>query len=110
MSGYVIEIAVSTCKEASAKATSPCLLSSRILDNTVGMWASGAAVRVFMMLIERVGAPENAVAVRTRVALVALVEFILVSLPVKLTLEGDVAKGAPVRALRFRGPSVVALD
>ena len=63
-----------------------------------------------MVLVEGIGAPEDAVAVRAGVALVALVELVLMALPVKLALEGDVAEGAPVSALGFGAPSVAALD
>ena len=65
---------------------------------------------VLVVLVEGIRAPKDAVAVRTGVALVALVELVLVPLPVKLALEGDVAEGAPVSALGFGAPPVVALD
>lgn len=51
------------------------------------MWARFAVVTCLVVLIEGVGAPEDAIAVGTRVLLVTLVELILVSLPVKLPFE-----------------------
>lgn len=74
------------------------------------MWARRAAMGVLVVLVEGVGTPEDAVAVRTGVALVAFVKLVLVALPVELALEGDVTEGAPVGALGFGTPSVVALD
>lgn len=66
-------------------------------------------MRILVMLVEGVGAPKDAVAVRTGVALVTLVELILVPFPVKFSLKSYVAKGAPVSALGFGGPPVAAL-
>ena len=88
----------------------PCRLLLRIPHDAVRVGTRRAAVSVLVVLVEGIGAPEDAVAVRAGVALVALVELVLVALPVKLALEGDVAEGAPVSALGFGAPSVAALD
>ncbi len=94
--------------EKRREANIPRLLSLRILDHTLCMRTCGAAVGVLVVLIEGVGTPKDAVAVGTGVALVALVELVLVPLPVELALKGDVAKGAPVGAGGFGRSSVAA--
>jgi hypothetical protein len=81
----------------------------RIPHDAVGMRTRRTPVGVFVVLVEGVGTPEDAVAVRTGVALVALVELVFVSFPVEFALEGDVAKGAPVSALGLGAASVAAL-
>src|SRR5689334_4410423 len=80
----------------------PCRFLLRILHDTFGMRAGCTPMGVLVVLVEGIRAPKNTVAVWTGVALVAFVKLILVPLPVKLALEGDVAEGAPVSALGFR--------
>lgn len=65
---------------------------------------------VLVVLVEGVGAPKYAVAVGTWIALVALMKFVFVPLPVKFALKGNVAKRAPVSALSFGTSAIVAFD
>lgn len=109
VAGDVIEIAIPRAEKPAAEAAGPCLLAMRIPDYRIGVWTCCAAVGVLVVLVKGIGAPEDAVAIRARIPLVPLVEFFLVALPVELALEGDIAKGAPVGALGFGRPSIVAL-
>jgi hypothetical protein len=110
MAGDVVKIAVPASEEAAAETAGPRLLSLRILDDSVSMRTGRAPVGIFVVLIKGVGAPKDAVAVRTRVALVSLVKLVFVPLPVKLSLKRNIAKGAPKRPLGFGCASVVALN
>ena len=93
--GNVIKVAVPAGEKGSTEPTGPGSLAMRVFDNAVGVRARGASVGVLVVLVERVGAPEDAIAARARVPLVPLVELVLVPFPVELALEGDVAKGTP---------------
>lgn len=106
---HMVEIPVPGPHKRTAESTSPSRPPLRIPDHLLGVRAGRAPVCVLVMLVKRVGAPEYAVAIRAWVALVSLVEFVLVPLPVELALETDVAERAPVRALGFRGTSVADL-
>lgn len=87
----------------------PCCFALCIAHHPIRVRACRAAVGVLVVLIERIGSPEDPIAVGTRIALISLVELVLVSFPVKLALESNVTKGAPVCALRFGSAPVVAL-
>lgn len=97
----MIKVAVSAGEKPPAKPTRPCLLPSGVLDNSVGVGTGGATMGVLVVLIEGVGSPEDAVTVGTGITLVALMELVLVSLPVKLALESNITKSAPVSTLGF---------
>ena len=109
MTGDVIEVAVATGKEASTKPTRPGLFAACVLNDAVGMRTCGAAMCILVVLVEGVGTPKDAIAVGARIALVAFMEFVLVSLPVKFALKSNIAKCAPVSTLRFGCTTVVAL-
>lgn len=106
----VIKVAIPAPQKGAAEAAGPGVLALRVLNDAVGVGASLAPVGVLVMLVERVGAPEDAVAVGAGIPLVPLVELVLVTLPVELTLEGHVAKGAPKRTLGLGCPSVVSAN
>ena len=108
VAGDMVEVAIAAGEEASAEAARPGLLALRVLDDALGVRTCRAAVCVLVVLVERVGSPEDAIAVRAWVALVPLVELVLVPLPVELALERDVTKCAPISTLRFRGAPIAA--
>lgn len=91
----MIKVTVPAGEKGGAESTGPGSLALRVFDDVVGMGACGTAMCILVMLVEGVGAPKNTVAARAGIALIPLVEFILVSLPVKLALESHVAKRAP---------------
>lgn len=94
--GDVVEEAIPRGKEGGADAASPGALPLGVYDDIVGVRTCGAVVCGFVVLVERVGAPEDAVASGTRVPPVPLVELFLVALPVILAREGGFAGGAPI--------------
>lgn len=103
----MVEIPVPSSHECTAESTGPSRPPLRIPDHLLSVRAGRAPVCVLVMLVEGVGAPEDAVAVRAGVTLMSLMEFVLVPLPVELALETDIAECAPVRTLGFRGTPVV---
>ena len=106
VSRHMVEIPVPGSHKRTAETTAPTRPPLRIPNHLLGVRAGRASMCVLVVLVEGVGAPEDAVAVRAWVALVSLVEFVLMSLPVELALETDVAECAPVRTLRLGGTSV----
>ena len=104
---HMVEISVPGAHKCTAESTCPTCPPLRVPDHLLGVRAGRAPVGVLVMLVEGVGAPEGAIAVRAGVALVSLVEFILMPLPVELALETDVTEGAPVRTLGLGGTAVV---
>lgn len=109
MAGDMVEIPIAAGKKTSAKSAGPCCFALCVAHHPIRVRACRAAVGVLVVLIERIGSPEDPIAVGTRIALISLVELVLVSFPVKLALESNVTKGAPVCALRFGSAPVVAL-
>ncbi len=108
--GDVVEVAIAGGQEGGAEAAGPGGLALGELDDAVGVGAGGAAVGLAVVLVERVGAPEDTIAARTGVLLVPFVELVLVALPVEFALELGVAEAAPVGARRRGHPDDVALD
>lgn len=109
VAGDVVEVAVSAGEESSTEPAGPRSFPLRVLDDALGVRAGGTAVGVLVVLIEGVGAPEDAVAVGAWIPLVPFVELVLVSLPVELALESHVAKGAPESPWSFGRSSVAGL-
>ena len=93
VSGHVLDVALAGRVERRAEAAGPVLAFAEKLDHLVGMGAGLAAVALLVVLVERVGAPETAVAARlgARVLPPSLVELVLVALPVVLALEASLA-------------------
>lgn len=87
----MIDVTVHGWQKGGTESASPCSLFPRVLDDLVSMRARLAVVACLVMLVESVRSPEYTVAVRTRILLVSLVKFILVPLPVELSLELGVA-------------------
>lgn len=108
MSCHMVEIPIPGAHKRAAESARPPRPPLRVPHHLLGVRARRAPVGVLVVLVEGVGAPEDAVAVRARIALVALVELVLVPLPVELALETDITKSAPVRALGLGGTPVVA--
>ena len=95
VAGDMVKVAITTAEEAAAKSTGPGALAVRVLDHFVGVGTGCTSVSVLVMLVEGISAPEDAVAIGTRVPLEPLVKLVLMPFPVKLALESDVAECAP---------------
>lgn len=91
MQADVVDVPIHGWQESGAKAAGPGALLARVLDDLVGMGAGFAVMARLVVLVEGIGAPEHSVAVGAGIFLVSLVEFILVSLPVKFSLELGIA-------------------
>lgn len=83
----VVDVSIHGRQKGGAETASPRTLLTGILNHLVGMRTCFAIMTRLVVLVEGVGAPEHAIAVGTRVLLIAFVELILVSLPVKLPFE-----------------------
>lgn len=99
--GNVFDVTFACRVEGRAEATSPILALPEKLDNLFRVWASLASMALLMMLVKGIGAPKAAVAAGfgARILSPALVELILVSLPVIFSLEARLARRAPVNVL-----------
>lgn len=97
----MFDVAFTSRVEGGAKAASPVLAFAEEFDNLFGVGASLAAVALFMMLVEGIGAPETPIASRFRAGVLSptLMKFILVALPVIFSFETGLARGAPVYVL-----------
>ena len=98
VAGDVLDVALARGVQGRAEAAGPVLSLAEVAHYFFRVRARLAAVRLFVVLVEGVGAPKGPVAawLRARVLLPALVEFVLVALPVVLSLKGRVARRAAV--------------
>lgn len=100
----VLDVALAGRVQGGAEPTGPILAFSQELDHLFGMGARFATVALLVMLVERIGPPEAAVATgfRTRILPPALVKLVFVALPVIFPLEAGLARRAPVNVLPAR--------
>lgn len=114
VSGNVFDVTLAGRVKSGAKAAGPVLALSQKLDHFFGMRARFTSVTLLVVLVERVGAPEAAVAawLWARILAPALMEFIFMSLPVIFALEAGLARGTPVHVLLVtaRGRHLRAID
>lgn len=98
MPGDMLNVTLSCGMQGRAEATGPILALAQESDDLFSVGTRLAAVALLVMLIERVGAPEAAVAARLGAGILppALVELVFVTLPVVLALETCLTRGAPV--------------
>lgn len=98
VSSNVLHMAFASWVKGRAEATRPKLALAEKLDHFFGMRAGGAVMALLVVLVERVGAPEAAVAswFRARVLSPALVKLVFVAFPIVLALKARVTRCAPV--------------
>lgn len=98
MPGDMLNVTLSCRMQGRAEATGPVLALAQESDDLFSVRTRLAAVALLVMLVERVGAPEAAVAARLGAGIFppALVELVFVTLPVVLALETCLTRGAPV--------------
>ena len=99
VNGDVINVLLELPVQRSTEPAAPCLSLLRVPHHTFGMRACLAPVGALVVLIKRVGSPEALVAVGTRVFSPSLVKLLQVPLPVELSLECLIARGAPEFAI-----------
>lgn len=89
MASDVLDVTLTRRVKSRAETTSPVLALTKKLDHLFSVGASLAAVALLVVLVERVGTPEAAVATRlgARILAPTLVKLILVALPVILALK-----------------------
>ena len=87
----VIDVSVHGREKRSTESTSPGTLPPRVLDDLIGMRAGFTIMSCLVVLVEGVGPPKHAIAVRTWILLVPFMKFVFVSFPVKLPLELGIA-------------------
>lgn len=98
VAGDVLNMALASRVKSRAEAAGPVLALSKELDHLFGVGTRLAAVALLVVLVERVGTPEASVATRLGAGVLApaLVELVLVALPVVLALEARLTRGTPV--------------
>lgn len=91
--GHMFNVSLARRVKGRAEATSPVLALAEELDHLFCVGTRLAAVALLVVLVERVGAPETAVAAWLGAGILSptLVELILVTLPVILSLEAGLA-------------------
>ena len=95
----MVNVLLKLAVQRGAETTAPSLSLLHVLDYSVSVWASLAAMGRLVVLIEGVGSPKALVAVGARVFAPSLMEFFLVAFPVEFALECLVARRAPELAI-----------
>lgn len=105
MTCHMLNVSFPGRMQGGAEATGPVFALAQEFDDLLGVRAGGAAVALLVVLIERVASPEAPIAAGfgARVLPPALVEFVLVALPVILALEACLARRTPVDVLLVDG-------
>lgn len=98
MPGHMLDVTLTGRMKGRAETTGPVLALAQEPDDLFGVRTRLAAVALLVMLVERVGAPEAAVAAGLGAGILppTLVELVFVTLPVVLALETRLTRGAPV--------------
>lgn len=98
MPGHMLNVTLACRMQGRAEATGPVLTLAEESNHLFSVGTCLAAVALFVVLVERVGAPEAAVAARLGAGIFppTLVELVFVTLPVVLALETCFTRGAPV--------------
>lgn len=98
MPGHMLNVTLAGRMQGRAEAAGPVLALAEESNHLFGVGTGLAAVALLVMLVERVGAPETAVAAGLGAGILspALVELVFVTLPVVLALETRLTRGAPV--------------
>lgn len=93
MPGHMLNVSLSRRVKGRAETTGPVLALAKELDYLFCVGTRLAAVALLVVLIERVGAPETAVAAWLGAGILSptLVKLILVTLPVILSLKAGLA-------------------
>lgn len=93
MPGHVLDVSLARRVKGRAETTGPVLALAEELDHLFCVGTRLAAVALLVVLVERVGAPETAVAAWLRAGILSptLVELVLVTLPIIFSLEAGLA-------------------
>lgn len=95
MCRHVVDVSLELAVQCRAEAATISPSLSHRPHHHLRVWACLTTMSGFVVLIERVGTPKTLVAAVTGVFARAVVEFLLVSLPIELALEGLIAGSAP---------------